>query len=293
MLYTKLTTIKWLLCLCLLLTQVYCAYAQLDTLVFTPQYFKANKIHTLHITPQLKRENERIINRNQVYNYVLDTLGRVVKKTVFTSIAGTTIKDTSITHYGYDREGRLYMQRNFDHHNITTQYTMYNSGNSNKKIITVLETIDTTVFPIKVMSQQPTDSSFVKNEIMAKNSIRTTYYNSYRLPYYTLTTETLPSNISYTKQYNVTSLFEKYTIQRIDNKIEATLETSNSDGYNDIKTVYSYELDQLKQQTIFINNIPSHERVLFYEKGLIVNEITKYAAHKNLDIVKYEYGLYK
>lgn len=291
--YLKLTHTKYLLCLCLLLTQAYTAHAQLDTLVFTASYFKTHKIRTLQITPQLKRDNERIINRNQVYNYVLDTLGRVVQKTVFTSIAGTTIKDTSVIHYGYDRLDRLYMQRNFDHHTITTQYTMYNANSTNQKNVTVLETIDTTMFPIKVLTQQPTDSSFIKNETVSTNSIRSTYYNSYRLPYFSLTTETLPNSVSYTKQFNVTSLFEKYTIQRLANKIEATLETSNSNGYNDIKTIYTYGGEQLKQQIVFVNNIQNRERFLFYENELIVNEITKYAAHKNMDIVTYHYQFYK
>ncbi len=289
----KLIYTKCLLCLCLLTLQVYNAHAQLDTLVFTTSYFKTHKVRTLQITPQLKRDNERIINRNQVYNYVLDTLGRIVQKRVFTSIVGANIKDTSITHYGYDRLGRLYMQRNFDHHTITTQYTMYNANSNNQKIVTVLETIDTNVFPIKVLTQQPTDSSFIKNETVGANSVRSTYYNSYRLPYFSLTTEALPNSVTYTKEFNVTSLFEKYTIQRLTNKIEATLETSNSNGYNDIKTIYTYEGEQLKQQIVFVNNTQDRERFLFYENELIVNEITKYSAHKNMDIVKYEYQFYK
>jgi antitoxin component YwqK of YwqJK toxin-antitoxin module len=278
--------------LCIFLTVCNNSYAQLDTLLFTQEYFKQNKVHRFTITPQVKRENERIINRNQVFVYTLDTVGRIIEKTVYTSLAGTNIKDTSSIHYGYDRQGRMYMERNFDHKTITTHYTMYNENNRNKKIITVTETIDTNVFPIKVLSQTPIDSAFLKYENVNATSTKCTYYNSYRLPYNTIIIETLPNSISYMKQFSITSLFEKYTIQRLGNVIEATTETSNSNGYNDIKTVYNYENNSLKQQTVYINNLQNKERFVFYENNVIVNEINKYTDHKNLEIVKYEYQFY-
>lgn len=268
-----------------------------NTVFFSEKFIRQNKIKAISAEISFKRELQPIVKTGNVQRFEFNAGGKPEKQLETISIAGS-IRDTAVTYFIYNEEGRLELKRSSDGYGFYSYYYEYDkSGNIIKQVYSRDENAGSKI-DFQLTKQFIINSETYQYEQLSQRQKKRRFYNDNGMEYKAV--------ISYYNEYgNIEEEESRFVVTgrrssisyQYDEYFRLVEKTdfSSISGENKITSFFAYdELGNILQEKIHRNGVLKTTKEFVYEKKtlLLDAQLIKDEATQTIHIYKYSYEFF-